>query len=100
MAEYKLDIYDGKYTIVYNDGCDGKPCNFKALRYGEDWRDLIGDGMILALIHHIQHQEEKIKELEDKNLKLEVDYVSLKVDTDVEERTKQFNKAMGRIDRK
>jgi hypothetical protein len=31
--------------------------HLKALRYGEPWRDLVGDKLVLALCHRIQHLE-------------------------------------------
>jgi len=50
----KIELYDGKYTVVLVD--NGK--EFKALRYGEEWRDLAGEGMILAMFDRIQELEE------------------------------------------
>jgi len=50
----KVELYDGKYTVVLVD--NGK--EFKALRYGEEWRDLAGEGMILAMFYRIQELEE------------------------------------------
>ena len=54
----KIDLLDGKYTIQHDNGT-----NFKALRYGEEWRDLTGDGLMLALV-------EKIEELQEDNLSM------------------------------
>lgn len=55
----KIDLLDGKYTIQHDNGT-----NFKALRYGEEWRDLTGDGLMLALVKKI---EELQKELDEAN---------------------------------
>ena len=64
MAEYRLELRDEKYTVVLNDGCDGKKFNFEALRYNDPWRNLCGDNLVLALVQHIRDQEDKVKELE------------------------------------
>lgn len=55
----KHDVYDGKYTVVFDDTPDN--VKFYALRYGEPWRDLIGDGLILAMLHEIDTLKEKLK---------------------------------------
>ncbi len=47
---YRLELNNGKYTIILNDG---PLYEFKAFRYGEEWRDLVGDGLILSLVHKI-----------------------------------------------
>lgn len=49
-----VTISNGKYTII-QDG-DGK---LKALRYGEEWRDCTGDGLIYSLAAEIQRLREK-----------------------------------------
>jgi len=54
---YKLDLENEKYTII-EDLNKGK---FEALRYGDDWRNLIGDNLILALVYKVQELEEKLK---------------------------------------
>ena len=45
-------LEEGKYTIVLDDK------GFRALRYGEDWRNLNGDKMVMALCHRISELEE------------------------------------------
>lgn len=64
MSE-QMDFEDGKYTVIYDEG------HFKALRYGQPWRDLTGDNLVYAmLVKAIQLKEErdalaaKLKELE------------------------------------
>ena len=52
---YKLTLEQGKYTIQHDNGA-----NFKALRNGEEWRDLTGDSLMLALVRHVQDLEEAI----------------------------------------
>lgn len=55
---YRLQLLDGKYTIEHTNGA-----NFKAYRHGssEVWRDLTGDGLILALVQKIEELEEARK---------------------------------------
>ena len=55
MKTVKLD--GGKYTIVYGE-TDSYPV--KCLRYGEEWRDLLGDNLIYWLCSRIEELEEKI----------------------------------------
>lgn len=49
----RIDLRGGKYTVQHNNGA-----NLKALRYGEEWRDLTGDGLVLALVQKIEELEE------------------------------------------
>ena len=64
---YKINLYDNKYTVIedINNGV------FKALRYGEEWRDLIGDGLSLSMIQKIQELEEENYRLKNKVNELE-----------------------------
>lgn len=52
-----VSVYGGKYTVQ----CDGDG-QMRCLRYGEVWRDLTGDGMVLALVQEIQYLCEKNRE--------------------------------------
>ena len=53
----ELIILDsGKYEVVL-DQTDGK-FNFYALRYGEKWRNLTGDNLVLAMFNKIQDLED------------------------------------------
>lgn len=54
---------DEKYTVEINWKQSPEKSIFRALRYGQDWRNLNGDGLILAMVY-------KIQELENENLKL------------------------------
>jgi len=58
----KISI-DNKYEIVLNDGNDKTKFEFYATRYGEKWKDLVGDNLTLGMFN-------KIKELEAENKKL------------------------------
>ena len=46
---------DGKYTIRIGD--DG---SLRALRYGQEWRELNGDKLVLAMTMEIQSLREQI----------------------------------------
>lgn len=59
MTANKIELDGGKYTVVNELNNGGK---LHALRYGEEWRDLTGDGLILAMIHEIEQMREDNKE--------------------------------------
>ena len=52
---------DGKYEVVQEAGGA-----LYANRYGERWRELTGDGLVLALACEIEEAREKIAELEQR----------------------------------
>ena len=52
----RIDLLDGKYTVINENGI------LKALRYGEPWRDLIGDNLISALVDYIEELEQQVKQ--------------------------------------
>jgi len=58
--EFRVTTRDGKYTVVLPE--DGK---LHALRYGEPWRECVGDGLILALAQDVGALRQKVVELED-----------------------------------
>lgn len=45
MDDFKIELNDGKYTILW----DFEKRQFECLRYGEPWRDFIGDQMMMSL---------------------------------------------------
>ena len=45
---------DGKYGVSFNEGTG----ELKATRYGECWRDLCGDGLVLSMLYQIKEHEE------------------------------------------
>ena len=49
-----ITLDNGKYTVVCKDNG-----SLEALRYGEPWRDLTGDNLILALCQRIEKLEAK-----------------------------------------
>ena len=44
-----IDVADAKYTVIQHR--DGR---VEAMRYGELWRDLTGDNLVLAMAQEIQ----------------------------------------------
>lgn len=56
MQEERVTVNE-KYEIVI----DWSKNIFKALRYGEEWRNLVGDNLILAMAYRIQEQAVKDK---------------------------------------
>lgn len=59
QSDYDLNVTvaDGKYTVRAKNG-EG----LHALRYGEPWRDLVGDGLVLALAQEINELRKQIDE--------------------------------------
>lgn len=51
-----IELDNGKYTIMYNEN---NQYPMKCLRYGEEWRDLVGDNLIFWLCAKIEELEEK-----------------------------------------
>ena len=52
----KISVYGGKYTVVQdNTG------HLRALRYGEEWRDCCGDGLILALAQEVEELKQLLQ---------------------------------------
>ena len=52
-----VKVADGKYEVLHENGA-----GLRALRYGEPWRDLTGDGLVLALVQRIEELEEAAQE--------------------------------------
>lgn len=51
-------FYDDKYTVIFEAG------KLRAERHGEPWRDLVGDGMVLAMLQDydsLQHRAHKME---------------------------------------
>ena len=60
--EERIDLYDDKYTVILTD--NGK--RFRALRYGEEWKDLAGNGLVLSMFYRIQELEEENTRLRER----------------------------------
>lgn len=55
----KVSICDGKYTIIQD--ASGRT---NVLRYGESWRDVTGDNVVLGAAYEIDKLQSRIKRLE------------------------------------
>jgi hypothetical protein len=59
----RIELADGKYTVIIPETKeDYEKENFRALRYKIEWRDLTGDGFVLALCQRIQELEQKVED--------------------------------------
>lgn len=58
----KIELDDGKYTVV-NELFDGG--GFYALRYGEKWRNLVGDKLVYAMFSEIERLRDGNEELRE-----------------------------------
>lgn len=54
----QINLCDGKYTVIHSNGTD-----FHALRHGDRWRELTGDGFVLALVQEIESLQEEVASL-------------------------------------
>lgn len=55
----RVDVCGGKYTVVF--GSDNR---LHALRYGEEWRNCVGDNLIYYLAVELEEARLKVAELE------------------------------------
>ncbi len=58
MNNLSVTVGGGKYTVIQEESG-----TLAALRYGEPWRDLCGDGWVLALAVEIQRLRDKLGEI-------------------------------------
>jgi hypothetical protein len=56
------DFLDGKYTVIF-DETTGR---LSALRYGEPWRDLVGDAMVLAMLQRVDALQQEVGALQQR----------------------------------
>ena len=56
VERLSVTVSDGKYTVIQDIN------GLYALRYGEEWRELTGDGLILALAMEVQELRDKLAE--------------------------------------
>lgn len=70
MSVREVSLEDGKYTLQFNE----QTGEFKALRYGEEWQNLAGDKLALALLHKIEEQQEELEQTKNK-LDVAVGYI-------------------------
>lgn len=64
----RVDCCDGKYTVIHSAGT-----GLRALRYGAEWRDCLGDGLILALASDLEEARAALQEAA-----LQIDYLHKK----------------------
>lgn len=57
---FRRDFDNGKYTVTHNNGV-----NFQALRYGEPWRSLNGDGLVLAMAQEVEALDTQVASLQE-----------------------------------
>lgn len=57
----KIELNNGEYTVINELGNGG---GFRALRYGEEWRNLAGDNLVLALYDKIESLQNTLSEAE------------------------------------
>lgn len=62
-----ITVADGKYRVIQDE-----QGNLKAYRYGEEWRDCTGDGLIYSLASEIDDLREALKEVEKNEKKRSV----------------------------
>lgn len=60
----EINLSDGKYTVVNELGEGG---GFKALRYGEEWRNLAGGKLVMAMAQEIEELREQVVKLTEEN---------------------------------
>ena len=58
MSMRKINLEDGKYEIII----DLEKGIFKCLRHGEEWQDLLGCKLFLAMVQKLESQQEMIEE--------------------------------------
>lgn len=91
MADYptRIDLCDGKYTLIYDFSTGQSEC----LRYGEPWRQLVGDKMVLACFDEIVELRQEVSQLRETLESLAIDFIS---DSDrIEIAVAAINKAKG-----
>jgi hypothetical protein len=60
---YSLKLCDNKYEVILDE--NPKNVKFEVLRCGEEWRSLIGDNVVLALVYKIQELQDRVNDLKD-----------------------------------
>ena len=53
----RVTTLDSKYTVILS-----REGHLRALRYGQEWRDCVGDGLILTLAQDIETLTERLKD--------------------------------------
>lgn len=58
MAKIEQNFIGKKYTVIFDDTVG--ELQFQALRYGTEWRDLCGDGLILAMLQRVEELQQML----------------------------------------
>jgi len=61
MSKESILLDGGKYEVIF-DQTSGSTSEFYALRYGEEWRSLTGDNLVLCMFQRIKDLEERLKD--------------------------------------
>lgn len=61
MALKKIELEDGKYTILHHEEHGG----ITILRHGEVWRNETGDKLFLAMVHQILELQDEVEQLKE-----------------------------------
>lgn len=69
----RIDLCDGKYTVIYDFRTGQSEC----LSYGEKWRDLCGDKMVLAMFDEIVELRSNHAKVEDEATRLHTELLTL-----------------------
>lgn len=81
-TEFQVSLDEGKYTYERDD--DGQQ---RALRYGEPWRDLVGDKFVAAMGYEIERLQELLiddSRLRDDLIKAEKEIERLRTEVEVQ----------------
>lgn len=54
----EVNLEDGKYTVIFDQNETG--VTFECLRYGEKWRDLLGDNLVYNMLVEIMRLKESL----------------------------------------
>lgn len=68
MTERRIELEGGKYVLV-----DSGRGQLKALRYGEEWRDLTGDKMIGCLAFELHRAREALRTIATNSSSVQLD---------------------------
>lgn len=78
----------GGYTVVFEEGTG----RLHALRYGEEWRDCVGDKLLLALAYEVESLRDREQKLKAAVLELVSDAEAWRLGLDTRERAKELLK--------
>tara|TARA_Y100001963_G_C6524158_1_gene328055 strand:+ start:118 stop:468 length:351 start_codon:yes stop_codon:yes gene_type:complete len=67
MSDIEIKLGNGKYTYCINNDGSGH----KALRYGEEWKNLTGDNLTYCMGEEIQYLQSEVERLKQQADELE-----------------------------